>query len=252
MAFPHSWPLPPCHQYRDFLDPAEHEALLEWAIANAGRFKPAGTTGEVGDRKHRIAESLGDLGPHRSVLERRLKEIAPDIFRRTGSKPFEIEYFELGIAAHGDGAFFAAHNDIPVGRGRTPLGGDKTGKQDRMVSAVYYFHRQPKRFSGGTLRLYRIGDREGAGDYIEFEPERNSLVVFPSWVHHEVRPVSCPGCGFEDYRFAVNAWLCRTLGERPEILPASEARGERHPPKGGAGATAEDSADPARDGEARR
>jgi Rps23 Pro-64 3,4-dihydroxylase Tpa1-like proline 4-hydroxylase len=209
-------PLPPCHQYRDFLQPAEHEALLEWAIANSARYEPARLTGHVIDPKRRIAERLNDLGPHRTVLERRLKEHLPDIFRRTGSRPFEIEYFELEIAAHGDGAFFAHHSDIPVGPGRKPLGGDKTGKQDRLVSAVYYFHREPRRFTGGTLRLYRLGDHEASGDFVEFEPEQNSLVVFPSWVRHEVRPVSCPGCAFEDYRFAVNAWFCKTLAPRPE------------------------------------
>jgi hypothetical protein len=209
-------PFPPCHQYRDFLDAAEHSALLEWAIANAGRFKPARLVGNVLDPGRRIAERLNDLGPHRPVLERRLKEALPDIFRRTGSKPFEVEFFELEVAAHGDGAFFAHHSDMSIGKDRKPLGGDETGTQDRLISAVYYFHREPKRFSGGTLRLYRLGDHSASGDYVEFEPEQNSLVVFPSWVRHEVRPVSCPGCGFEDYRFAVNAWLCRTLAPRPE------------------------------------
>jgi Rps23 Pro-64 3,4-dihydroxylase Tpa1-like proline 4-hydroxylase len=98
-----------------------------------------------------------------------------------------------------------------VGQGRRPLGGDDSGKQDRLVSAVYYFHSAPKRFTGGTLRLYRMADREGKGDFVEFEPELNSLAVFPSWARHEVRRVACPGCSFDQYRFAVNAWLCRTL-----------------------------------------
>jgi hypothetical protein len=130
-----------------------------------------------------------------------------------------------GAASPRHGAFFAHHSDLPVGRGRKPLGGDKTGKQDRLISAVYYFHGRPKRFSGGTLRLYRLGDHDASGDFIEFEPEQNSLVVFPSWVRHEVRPVSCPDCSFEDYRFAVNAWLCRTLGPRPGA--GGEAEGTR-------------------------
>jgi Rps23 Pro-64 3,4-dihydroxylase Tpa1-like proline 4-hydroxylase len=225
-------PLPPCHQYRGFLEPAEHRALLEWAIAGRERFEPARLTGHVIDPKRRIAERLNDLGPHRPVIERRIKENLPDIFRRTGSKPFEVEYFELEIAAHGDGAFFAHHSDIPVGKGRKPLGGDKTGKQDRLVSAVYYFHREPRRFSGGTLRLYRLGDLEAAGDYVEFEPEQNSLVVFPSWVRHEVRPVSCPDCSFEDYRFAVNAWLCRTLAPRPATEVRQEEGGSPPAPPG--------------------
>jgi len=208
-------PFPPCHQYPGFLDEAEHSALLEWTIASRERFEPATLAGYVLDPKRRIAERLRELGPHRAVFERRLVENLADIFRRTGTRPFEIEHFELEVAAHGDGAFFAHHSDIPVGRGRKPLGGDRTGTQDRLVSAVYYFHREPKRFSGGTLRLYRLADYEAAGDYVEFEPLQNSLVVFPSWVRHEVRRVSCPDCGFEDYRFAVNAWLCRTLAPRP-------------------------------------
>ncbi|HEX9963419.1 MAG TPA: 2OG-Fe(II) oxygenase [Allosphingosinicella sp.] len=210
-------PLPPCHQYRDFLDPGEHQALLEWAIAGRERFKPARLTGHVLDPERRIAERLNDLGPHRPMFERRLNAILPDIFRRAGTKPFDIEYFELEVAAHGDGAFFMHHSDIPVGKGRKPLGGDESGKQDRLISAVYYFHREPKRFSGGKLRLYRLGDHDASGDFVEFEPEQNSLVVFPSWVRHEVIRVSCPECRFEDYRFAVNAWLCRTLPPRPPL-----------------------------------
>jgi Rps23 Pro-64 3,4-dihydroxylase Tpa1-like proline 4-hydroxylase len=208
-------PLPPCHQYRGFLDPDEHRALLEWTVASRERFEPARLGGQIVDPERRIAERLNDLGPHRPVLERRLKQALPDIFRRTGTRPFEIEYFELEVAAHGDGAFFAHHSDIPLGPGRRPLGGDKKGTHDRLISAVYYFHREPKLFSGGRLRLYRLGDHKAAGDFVEFEPEQNSLVVFPSWARHEVRRVSCPDCSFEDYRFAVNAWLCKTLAPRP-------------------------------------
>jgi len=207
-------PLPPCHQYLDFLDPNEHRSLLDWTVANRERFIPARIAGHILDPERRIAERLNDLGPHRPVLERRLRDNLADILRRTGSRPFEVEFVELEVAAHGDGAFFAGHTDIPIGAGRKPLGGDLSGNQDRLVSAVYYFHGEPKRFTGGNLRLYRLGDYDASGDFIEFEPLQNSLVVFPSWVRHEGLRVSCPGCTFEDYRFAVNAWLCRTLRPR--------------------------------------
>lgn len=208
-------PLPPCHQFRDFLDPSEHAALLDWTIASRERFIPARIAGNILDPARRVAERLNDLGPHRPVFERRLGDALADIFRRTGTRPFEVEFVELEVAAHGDGAFFAPHSDIPIGTNRRPLGGDRTGTQDRLVSAVYYFHREPKRFTGGALRLYRLGDHSASGDFVEFEPEQNSLVVFPSWARHEVRPVACPGCAFEDYRLAVNAWFCRTLAPRP-------------------------------------
>ena len=218
-----SRPLPPCHQYRDFLDPAEHQALLEWTLASRARFIPARIAGNVLDPTRRIAERLNDLGPHRPVFERRIRDNLADIFRRAGTRPFEVEFVELELAAHGDGAFFAPHSDIPIGtRRERPLGGDRSGTQDRLLSAVYYFHREPKRFSGGQLRLYRLGDHEAAGDHVEFEPVQNSLVVFPSWARHEVCPVACPGCAFADYRFAVNAWLCRTLPKTPLPLLAGE------------------------------
>ena len=99
---------------------------------------------------------------------------------------------------------------IPIGPDRTPLGGDPSGTQDRLLSAVYYFHREPKGFSGGQLRLHRFGSNGEPGDYVDIEPERNSLVVFPSWTTHEVRTVHCPTGQFADYRFAVNCWLCAT------------------------------------------
>lgn len=88
--------------------------------------------------------------------------------------------------------------------------------QDRVLSAVYYFYREPKGFSGGALRLYRFGARpaEANGDpsnWVDVEPHRNSLVAFPSFALHEVLNVDCPSGSFENFRFALNCWFCRTL-----------------------------------------
>ena len=95
---------------------------------------------------------------------------------------------------------------------------DVPGK-DRIISAVYYFHCMPKGFSGGDLRLYRLGadplgEGKEPGNHVDIEPVRNSMVAFPSWIMHEVRPVSCPSGDFRDYRFAVNCWDCRPLHDR--------------------------------------
>lgn len=204
-------PFPPWHRFPDLLSADEQAMLLDWALASRERFKPSRVVGRGVDPEQRISERLKDLGPARALLEARLGEMLPEILARAGSKPFEPEYVELELAAHGDGAFFAKHSDIPVGPGRKPLGGDGTGRHDRLVSAVYYFHREPKAWSGGALRLYRFGGGGAPGDFVEIEPERNSLVVFPSWAPHEVRPVSLPSGRFEDRRFAVNIWFCRAL-----------------------------------------
>jgi Rps23 Pro-64 3,4-dihydroxylase Tpa1-like proline 4-hydroxylase len=138
----------------------------------------------------------------------------PELMTMTGTGGPPATSLELEIAAHPDGAFYSPHIDIPVGQARQPIGAN-TG-EDRVLSAVYYFYGEPKRFLGGQLRLYPFGltpraDEPRPANHIELEPLRNSLVAFPSWVPHEVRPISVPSGRFEDYRFAVNCWYCRVL-----------------------------------------
>ncbi len=205
-------PMPPWHHYRDVLAPDELSRLLDFTLASRDEFKPSKLAGGIIDPERRISTRLKAPDAVRPMLEARLGALFPDMLERTGVRPFDLEYLELEIAAHGDGAFFARHRDIPVGPGRTPLGGDESGTQDRLLSAVFYFHREPKGFSGGALRLYRIGaEVDSAEDMVEIEPLQNSLLVFPAWATHEVCRVSCPGNRFEDHRFAVNAWFCKTL-----------------------------------------
>ena len=202
-------PMPLWHQFQDVLPAAELDALLDWTLAHRAGFRTSTLAGGVVDPLKRVSDRLRALGPMRPMLEARLGAMLPDIFARTGTRPFEPEHVELEIAAHGDGAFYKKHSDLPVGPGRVPLGGDASGRQDRLVSAVLYYFREPKGFSGGALRLFRFGGDEA--DHVDIEPARNSLVVFPSWAPHEVRSVSCPSGRFEDRRFAVNIWFCRAL-----------------------------------------
>jgi Rps23 Pro-64 3,4-dihydroxylase Tpa1-like proline 4-hydroxylase len=118
----------------------------------------------------------------------------------------ELSRFETELVAHGDGAFYARHIDTQM------QAQDRPGI--RVLSGVYYFHRLPKAFSGGALRLYGFG----AG-FVDIEPTHNSLLVFPSWARHEVRPVSCPSGAFMDSRFAINCWVYRPN-------PAGDAQSE--------------------------
>lgn len=203
--------MPPWHRYSGFLTEEEREGLLGFALDNRERFKPSRLFGDVHDPERRISEKISKLGPWREVLERKVAEHLLDMFARTGTRPFEVEVVELELVAHNDGAHFTAHTDIPIGPGRKPVGGARDSKQDRLLSGVYYFHREPKRFSGGALRLHRFGGEGAEGDWVDIEPEQNSFVIFPSWARHEVRTISCPSRDFADSRFAVNVWLCRTL-----------------------------------------
>jgi Rps23 Pro-64 3,4-dihydroxylase Tpa1-like proline 4-hydroxylase len=83
-----------------------------------------------------------------------------------------------------------------------------------VISAVDYFFREPKGFTGGALRLYRFGaDPSDCGerDCVAFEPVQNRVVIFPSWARHGVERVSCPSAEFADFRFALNCWFCRRI-----------------------------------------
>jgi Rps23 Pro-64 3,4-dihydroxylase Tpa1-like proline 4-hydroxylase len=202
----------------DFLPENEHRALLEWAIASQERFEPATVSKGEGDLrvnpKRRIALVSRDLGPLEDRLRKRLLGALPDLMATTGTAGAAPTSLELELAAHGDGAFFRPHLDVPVGHDRQPLGANPG--EDRVLSAVYYFYAEPKAFSGGQLRLYPFGPAPTGEEpqpvrHIELEPVRNSLVAFPSWASHEVRPISCPSGQFADYRFALNCWYCRVV-----------------------------------------
>jgi SM-20-related protein len=206
-------PMLPHGQLSDFLGLEEQRRLLDWTLANRDSFRPALLEGRRLEPTLRRAETLRELGPMRPLLERRFIAALPELFKLAGARPFPAPFLELELAAHGDGAHFTAHRDIPTGPDRAPLGGDESGTQDRVVSVVYYFHKEPKAFTGGQLRLHRIGSDAEAGDYVDLEPRQDSLVAFPSWTSHEVLPVRCESEVFEDYRFAVNCWLCRQLGQ---------------------------------------
>src|SRR5689334_9143927 len=122
----HDGPMPPWHRYSSFLAEDEREGLLGWTLDHRDRFTPSKLIGGVIDPERRISERFLDLGPFRSLFEERLGAMLDDLFRRTGTRPFEPETYELELVAHGDGAHFAPHMDIPVGPGRKPLGGDKS------------------------------------------------------------------------------------------------------------------------------
>ena len=74
----------------------------------------------------------------------------------------------------------------------------------RAISAVYYFYRLPRSFSGGVLRLHSIGKE---GSFVDIEPMNDRLIFFPPWFPHEVMPVVSPSGSFERSRFAINCWV---------------------------------------------
>ena len=186
---------------QDFLSADAHRGLLDWALANEARFRAAPLAGGIVDPQIRSARVMRDLGSTEPLLRAKIAALVPRWIAELRVTPFDVTEIELELAAHNEGAHFALHTDTY----RTAL----KARGDRMLSAVYYFHAEPKMFSGGLLRLHRIGARPGDPGGADIAPEQNSLVVFPSWGPHEVLRVSCPSGAFADSRFAVNCWIYR-------------------------------------------
>jgi Rps23 Pro-64 3,4-dihydroxylase Tpa1-like proline 4-hydroxylase len=194
-------------RYPGFLAPEERAAVLDWALANEAMFAPAWLRKGVVNPEVRSSRVLRDLKPLGQMLKQRLLDLLPRILEDIGIAAFDPSHVELEIAAHGDGDRFTLHTDTYKGDARPERG-------DRMVSGVYYFHREPKGFGGGELRLHRFSaTAEASQDFVAIGPEQNSLVVFPAWAPHEVRPVCCPSKAFADSRFSVNCWIYRPRGK---------------------------------------
>ena len=184
---------------KDFLDPADRQVLVDWAMTNEDRFQPTRIDYGTGAANTRISAQLTDLGPCKDLMRSRLKPRIPEFAEAFGMTGHKFDRVELELVAHGDGAFFKPHTDTGAAGG---------AQNNRLISAVYYFHNHPKGFEGGELRMF---DLSGPMKYVDYQPEDNSLLVFPAFIPHEVRPVTCASGAFKDYRFAINFWAHRAV-----------------------------------------
>jgi Rps23 Pro-64 3,4-dihydroxylase Tpa1-like proline 4-hydroxylase len=186
----------------DFLDGNTVADLLAFTLASEPQFEAA-MVGRRADRAinptTRVSVATRNLGDFVPALRSKLLALVPELVAKLGISSLQAPQIELQLVAHNDGAFFKRHIDTFTVAERGSL---------RLLSAIYYFHAEPKGFSGGALRLYAIGGNEDE-DFVDVDPVHNSLLVFPSWAPHEVMPISCPSKRFIDSRFAINCWVRR-------------------------------------------
>jgi predicted 2-oxoglutarate/Fe(II)-dependent dioxygenase YbiX len=197
--------MPPYLVLPDFLDATSVAALIDFTLAHEDAFAPTMTGhGEHSQLRPnvRVSFSTRDLGPIKPMLVEKLRPLVPELVRRLRvTDDLRKPKFEFELVAHNDGAFYRRHIDTQTAAGSETL---------RILSGVYYFHAQPKGFTGGALRLLAIGGSATApATFVDVEPAHNTLLVFPSWAPHEVRPVICPSKRFADSRFAINCWVRR-------------------------------------------
>jgi Rps23 Pro-64 3,4-dihydroxylase Tpa1-like proline 4-hydroxylase len=198
-----------CVVLDEFLAPQEIEELIQYALQREAEFQtsavisPSGDPGVV-DYQHRRSRVLMDLGKHQEVMLERIRWVLPRVLEQLGVEEFPAAQVEAQITASNDGDFFHEHCD---------------DAQDviasRRVTFVYFFHREPRRFHGGELRLHdtrRKGEQpftgnDQTGGYQTIVPQQNQIVFFLCSVLHEITPVENPSQAFADSRFTLNGWL---------------------------------------------
>jgi SM-20-related protein len=196
-----------CVVLDEFLAPQELEELTIYALQHEAGFQastlvsPAAEGGVV-NYEHRRSRVLMDLARHQDLILDRIKAVLPQVLDKLGIQEFPIAEIEAQITASNNGDFFLRHSDS---------GNERVAS--RRLTFVYFFHREPRQFEGGELRIHDArlegGEYVSQGSYQTIVPQQNQIVFFPCELLHEITPVKCPSQLFADSRFTVNGWLRR-------------------------------------------
>jgi hypothetical protein len=191
--------IPPHYIKEEFFGSALVDQLIEHVLANRAHFKVSKVDSGEGriDQNVRISSVLRDFGHLKKEIKARFHAVFQEALEQLKIPSFNLCGTEREIVAHGNGAFYERHIDT--------LTGSSDGSF-RALSGVYYFHAQPKKFQGGMLRLLPLRPNTDEANYLDIEPVNDRLLLFPSWLPHQVMPVSSSSTDFGDSRFAINCW----------------------------------------------
>lgn len=187
-----------------FLDREELSGLLDYTLAHEDEFGPSGlidpkTLSGMIDPEFRRSLGLADLGRYREMITNSIESTLPHILAELRRAHFSSSLIETMLVASNDGEFFKRHNDTGCAH------------RTREISFVYYFHREPRAFQGGELRIYTSFVRaivtRTPVRAEDIAPLQNRMVFFPSSMMHEVLPVQCSSRAFADSRFSVTGWI---------------------------------------------
>ncbi|MEI6331240.1 MAG: 2OG-Fe(II) oxygenase [Pseudanabaena sp.] len=182
----------------NFLPESQVTELLRYSINKQPEFEP--TTNSASDPNYRRSFFLPYFPEFSESIIKMIWKITPQIITHLGINNFAIDQIESQMTAHNHGNYYKLHNDS---------GSPDSAK--RVLTYVYYYHREPKPFTGGELIIYDSKIENGyavaASSFKAIEPTNNTIIFFPSYCMHEVLPVNCPSEYFSDSRFTINGWV---------------------------------------------
>jgi SM-20-related protein len=207
-AEPRSDPRCPFLAYHNVLGADYVVGLLDYVMARQSDFQTGvmhnRKTGElVADPVQRDSVYLTDLGVFLRPIKSFISAVAAPALRGLHLNEPKVEPTEFAITAYCDGGHIGEHIDTY-----------ERPERIRILSCVYYFAMTPRRFSGGELRLYSFPkgaaiEQQQLTSFVDVEPCTDTLVIFPSWIRHQVMPVRVPSGAWPDSRFTINCWMHR-------------------------------------------
>ena len=196
-----------CVVLDEFLAPQELEELMRSVLEREADFSVSevlspSANGGVINHEHRRSRVLMDLAEHEMLMLARIEAVLPEVLEKLGMQDCSIASVEAQVTASNDGDFFHFHSDN---------GSDRVAS--RYLTFVYFFHREPRAFEGGELRIHDARLEDGRylseGSYQTLVSRQNQIVFFPCELMHEITEVNCPSRAFADSRFTLNGWLRR-------------------------------------------
>lgn len=192
--------------FDNFLAQEERDCFWQTAMGSKEAFFDAGircNNGRTIDHDRRISSTLALGKADKDLFYQKIQPRLDELRSLFLMPKMSYKKMEIKMTAHSQGGFFNIHQD-----GFTDVQGST-----RHLSWLYYFHLQPKRYSGGDLILFdstRVlkTHRFHEEKYTRYIPVDNQLVCFPSYFYHGVTPVELLQPGFESNRFAISGHIC--------------------------------------------
>ena len=198
---------------RDVFTEKENKEILKEAIKNKKKFEES-VIGGGKDKKFRnntvaYYDVIYQQDRSFSKLLTKIDELfATNEFKEVlSSSPHPVNnfiqsnYHETQVSRYGDeGQKYNYHVD-------------SFADNKRQLTMVYYFHEEPKKYTGGELSItrspiYRGKRMDKSQEEITITPENNMALIFGGTTPHFVHPTKSPKT-FGKGRFSVNCWIGR-------------------------------------------
>jgi len=200
---------------KDFLTGDFHDALLPFLVSARERFVPMLGGNKEYQPHHRQALDYPDKWEGKQRFRICLARILAQAIPRLHLPSFQIGPIEVCVRAYQDGHFFKVHQDASA----------NSAYATRLINFVYYFHKQPRPYSGGDLLLFDTdveADALAMAGFTRVVPQDNALILFPCNFYHSVVPIRCPSKEFADSRFTINGHVHKRAETKPALETAPD------------------------------